>query len=309
MKTRSILVVAMAASAVCSSQAMALIQYNDGGTYDITTTSNDDVWVDWQKPAMGTTVNVQNGGAVTSPYKMQAFEDSVVNVYGGSISNYLAYGSSRLSISDGSAGYLDTYDSSQVLLTGGSAGSIDAYDNSQITLAGGSLTGELWAFDYSAVDVSMGHLMTIVLYDSSQMLFTGGSVQYHILVSGGQASVSGGTIIGDFHVSGGQATWSGGLVGGNLAAAGNGVLTIEGSSFAVDGTPIGYGSLYSMLGGGWTNEPHRQLTRTLLNGDPIDSNFFIGQNASIVLVPEPATLALLAIGGIALVRRKRHTST
>jgi hypothetical protein len=28
--------------------AMAFTQYNDGGTYDITTAINDDVWVDYQ---------------------------------------------------------------------------------------------------------------------------------------------------------------------------------------------------------------------------------------------------------------------
>jgi len=42
----------------------AEIQYNDGGTYDIATTINDNVWVDWETPGMGTTVNVLAGGEI-----------------------------------------------------------------------------------------------------------------------------------------------------------------------------------------------------------------------------------------------------
>ena len=31
-------------------QGFGLTQYNDGGTHDISTTINDDVWVDWNDP-------------------------------------------------------------------------------------------------------------------------------------------------------------------------------------------------------------------------------------------------------------------
>ena len=47
------------------------------------------------------------------------------------------------------------------------------------------------------------------------------------------------------------------------------------------------------------------LTGMLANGDPIDAPFSIYDNASIVLVPEPATLSLLALGGLALLSRRR----
>jgi len=40
------------------SNAIALTQYKDGGTHDIITTINDDVWVDWEAPGRGTTVNM-----------------------------------------------------------------------------------------------------------------------------------------------------------------------------------------------------------------------------------------------------------
>jgi len=48
------------------------------------------------------------------------------------------------------------------------------------------------------------------------------------------------------------------------------------------------------------------LTGTLLSGDPINNQFRIGNNAKIVLVPEPATIVLLGLGGLALLRRRRR---
>jgi hypothetical protein len=38
----------------------------------------------------------------------------------------------------------------------------------------------------------------------------------------------------------------------------------------------------------------------LTNGDPINNDFYIATNASIVLVPEPATLLLLGLGAVML---------
>ena len=84
----------------------------------------------------------------------------------------------------------------------------------------------------------------------------------------------------------------------------NGILEINGSNFAVDGIPLGFGEIKSTLGGYYENEPFRTLTGTLANGDIINNSFRIGDYASIVLVPEPVTLLLLGLGG-AIVRKRK----
>jgi len=74
------------------------------------------------------------------------------------------------------------------------------------------------------------------------------------------------------------------------------MMQIFGSDFAVDGEPFGYGELTSILGGDPGYEPHRRLTGTLASGELFNNQFKIGYDARIVLIPEPATMALLGIG-------------
>jgi hypothetical protein len=98
---------------------------------------------------------------------------------------------------------------------------------------------------------------------------------------------------------------SGGLLTGNFMLSDYAVLTLHGLDFAVDGTPAGYTQLLSLLGDDYKEEPQRRLTGTLLSGEPIDSQFRIGNSARIALVPEPATLLLLGLGSLVFLRRCR----
>ena len=89
-----------------------------------------------------------------------------------------------------------------------------------------------------------------------------------------------------------------------LSAGETATLTIYGSNFAIDGSSVGFGVITSMLGGDYGNEPYRRLTGTLANGDIINNQFQIGNDAKIVLVPEPTMLLLLGLGAVMLRRRK-----
>ena len=98
------------------------------------------------------------------------------------------------------------------------------------------------------------------------------------------------------------ATMSGGSVG-EFAIFDDSRQTIIGSDFAVNGIVFGYGSLTSILGGSYQNELARRLTGTLDNGEFLDDIFYIGNNAQITLIPEPATLVLLGLSGLVLMRK------
>ena len=131
-------------------------------------------------------------------------------------------------------------------------------------------------------------MRSLVPSDYSQVTFSGGSLAYDLSASGRS-----------------QVNIRGGSIGNRLIADYDSVITIHGSDFAVDGQLFGYGELTSMFRLAPTVDPPRQLTGTLLSGDLLDNSFYIGSNASIVLIPEPSTLLLLGLGGVALRRKHR----
>jgi hypothetical protein len=256
------------------SQVMGLTQFKDGQTHNIGWEIPDDVWVDYKAPNMNTTVNLLNGGSIPSPYTLQGFNNSRLNVSGGSVNA------------------LNTYNTSHLTMSGGNVNSdLYAHDNSQITMSGGVVSRYLFADD------------------SSQITISGGTVYVSVnAYNNGQITISGGSLgINGFHAYGnGRIDWSGGtLVGnGDIQLDGFAVLALDGSNFAIDGVPFVSGEITSILGGDYSNDPFRRLTGTLAKGDIINNQFRIGNDAKIVLVPEPATLLLLGFGAV-LLRKKR----
>ena len=265
---------------VSVSPVMAVIEFNDGGVWDIDYEIHDDVWIDYLKPGMQTTVNLLAGGSIiTFPpyeyYMLQAFEDSLINISGGSMDTVLrAYDSSQVNISGGS------------LKGGCQAYGNRAFGNNRINISGGSIGGLLEAFGNSQMSISGGSINWLEAYSDSRVSISGGSLSVLGALSRSKVTVSGGSIINE------------------LFADYEGILTIHGSDFAVDGTPVGYTELTSILGGSCYNEPYRHLTGTLFSGESIANDFGIGKNGKIVLIPEPATLLLLGLGAV-MVRRKR----
>ncbi len=277
---------------VSASPVMAVIEFNDGGTYDILANKTNkvvEVWIDFETPGMGTTVNILEGGIFGfTGYDLKGFEDSIINLLGGSIASLGAYGRSQVTVSAGVIGgrqHLYACDNSRVTVSGGRINNFRVYDSSQATISGGWIS-ILSPKDSSQVTVSGGQMGALSASDSSQ-----------VTVSGGQ--------MGDLCASdSSQVTISGGVLEEALIVDSHGTMAIYGSDFAVDGTPVGYIELSSILGGPFRNEPHRRLTGTLASGEPINNDFQIGHSAKIVLVPEPATLLLLGFGGLMLKRKR-----
>ncbi len=216
---------------------------------------------------LATTVNWLDGGATHQ--RLDAYADSTVNMFGGFV------------------GYW-----------------ITAHGNSDITIAGGTLYNYLDIFDDSTVYMSDGELLAsihangyVTTHNASLFTLAGGSIADDLHVGdNSQAIVSGGDIGEDISVtSDGQVLWSGGTVVGDLKVYHNAELTIAGADFTIDGTPVGYGR-YTALD---------YATGTLMGG-PVNNYFQIRDDAAIILIPEPATLLLLGLGSLALLRKCRH---
>jgi hypothetical protein len=185
---------------------------------------------------------------------------------------------------------------------------LQAFEDSRINMLSGSIGGILSAFGSSQVDISGGSISTIVSFNSSQIDISGGSILWNLYSYGSsQVNISGGSIGGSLcNYDSSQVNVSGGQIVDRFITLDYATLKIYGSDFAIDEQTFGYGELTSILGGHWYDEPHRHLTGTLLSGELIDNDFYIGEDARIVLVPEPASAMIIGIGGLFLFLRRRH---
>jgi hypothetical protein len=175
------------------------------------------------------------------------------------------------------------------MLAGGSSYfpmTTNVYNNGRLNIFDGSEVFFLYAHDNCKITMSGGFSHSLYTYNSSQLTMSGGTVSY--LYAGGSSNV----------------IMSGGTIKTDMVLTTNAELILDGSNFAVDGNPVGFGEITSLLGGDYSNEPYRALTGTLVDGDMLNSPFRIGDYASIVLVPEPATLLLLGLGAAMLRKMK-----
>ncbi len=272
-------------------RADATVIFDDGGIHDIGYQVNDGVEVrDDTFFDRITTVNLLPGGSIR--WSLIAYQRSLVTVSGGSIgSDLLAYNTSQVTVSGGSIGsFLQAHDSSQVTVSGGSVNSyLWASDISQVTVSGGSVGRWLLAEETSQVTVSGGSIEEdLFARDSSQVTVSGGSIDLDLIASEtSEVTISGGLIS--------EGIWAG------VRPTDDSLITFDGSDFAINGISVGYGE-FDTGGMDWV---HGTLTGTLANGDPLNNGFYIYGDSSIVLVPEPATLSFLALGGLALLRKRR----
>ncbi|MDP6544544.1 MAG: PEP-CTERM sorting domain-containing protein [Phycisphaerae bacterium] len=135
--------------------------------------------------------------------------------------------------------------------------------------------------------------------------YGGGSTGTGMNIRGGNVTVysgtfyAGGSIGGAFDVSGGQLDVYGGVFHAAVNIRG-GTTTIYGSAFSVDSVPVTTPLPYLVTGNTGT------IDVTYLSGstETITFNRFNQDRGTLILVPEPATLSLLALGGLAMLRRR-----
>ena len=185
------------------------------------------------------------------------------------------------------------------LLSGGSIKStLSAFGNSEVNISGGDIGMGLGSLDNSQVYVSGGWIGNFAALDNSQVYVSGGWILSLIIYNSSQVEVSGGTIDSDLHSEGNsQANILGGYIGGDIKLSEEGIVTIYGNDFVLNGVAVGTGTFGAGEGG--------RLTGLLANGDPINNIIsFYSDDSRLILIPEPATLFLLGFGAVML-RKKR----
>jgi len=186
-------------------------------------------------------------------------------------------------------GYLYAYDNSLINISGGLIqSSLSISDDAILTMSGGSVVHDLVVQDFT---------------DYCRATILEGSIGDDLKVSGHNVvlTMSGGSVWGDLETDYHSDTYiSGGFIDGTIYANLGSTITISGSDFKINGSPV-YGEIY--------NPPnyspiHGTLTGRLDSGESLNNDFYIYPNSSIVLIPEPATLLLLGLGMVML-RKKR----
>ena len=216
------------------------------------------------------------------------------------------------------------WDSSSADVRGGAIGC--AYINDYATLnvlnygTSGTSVGYAYAYNNSIVNLLDGGISAFQAWNSSTVNISGGSIMY----SGSEAhdsstvNITGGSITGYLQVwESSTLNISGGSITGNyLAVLGNSITNISGGSvdgllYAHESSTVIFNGYDFELGNGlfWDIGGQTILGTGILKGKWFDNtNFEIDiytheSAATIMAIPEPATILLLSLGGLFLRKR------
>lgn len=171
------------------------------------------------------------------------------------------------------------------------------FEDGEVNLLGGEIAGNLFASNNSLITISDG-LVGGLLYslNDSKVSIYGG--QFSSTVDAyGEITILGGTFQNMVRADAyGYIAISGGIFNDQLRVTQNSSMFIYGTDFTIDGLSVGYGPITAMSG---------TLSGILYSGEALNVSFDIFESASIVLIPEPATILLLGLGGLALLRRRK----
>ena len=278
------------------------ITYEDGETHTINDTESDTVYVRdnfWNEP---TTLNVISGANIER--WVEAYDTSLVQISGNAtVGAVYPHNYSQVTITGGTLNHMITRDYSQLDISGNTTtGNILALGNSEITV-NCLINGDLFMEDSSRVNIFSGGVqLSMTVEHDSQVTINGGMVSSgmaydtsSIILNDGTAGELGARNYSEIHISGG-------VLSSFFWAMGSGKLVVSGTDFMVDGQSIEYGTYDT----GGRDQVHGYLTGTLSNGDMINNDFYLYDNATLVLIPEPCTILLLGLGGLALRHKLRR---
>ncbi len=274
-----------------TSLAIDYYDLHDGGHYVIDYNVEERTGISWMRvdyasPGVGTTVDFIEGGWTNG---MEAYHDSILNVYEGVVSDTLF-----------------TYDNTQVTVTGGWVSSVFAGGRSVIRQEGGRIVTLTAGFD-SWSDQCNVVIDKQAILDNLQM---GGSELSKAVIYGGTIGdvsafwdsvidIRGGTLSG---------TITSGILGNSYVDQSR--IRLAGTDFWVNGTAVGPGqylSAYAVEGLSPYGFPCLTGTMTgiLADGNILNSTFYIADEADILIIPEPTSFVLLALGALFIQKRNQ----
>lgn len=258
MKKQMILIVAVLLSGlfIGSPDLLATIIYDFGGEYNIDFVLNDKVYV-WNNAADEPTIlNLLPGSTLL---ELHVWDTSQINILGGMI-----------------GGLFRAHDDSRVTMSGGVAnGVFEVYNFAEIT--GGTIR-DFQTESTSHSTVSNASIESVRINNESTVEIDNTSIDRSATVHhDAKLTIRSGSVGGDLTLdSNSQVVIFGGVFDGIFNLRDNGVMTIHGNNFNYDCNDITHST--------------GVLTGTLTNGDPLNTRFYIYENASIALVCEPIPL-------------------
>lgn len=190
---------------------------------------------------------------------------------------------------------------------------IPNFPGTHVELAAGGVVRGLIAFNNATISVTGGTVMGgLVATGNSQVSMISGDVGWYISVyRNASLTIAGGMV------------WS--ALRPDLRTNYNGTIYLEGTDFEVtdlngDTTILSNGDKLSDFASLVEWRPQGDIwdyytgtiTGTLVNGTPLHSEFNISNTgfyegtADIVIIPEPATILLLGLGSVALLRKRKR---
>jgi len=277
-----------------------------------------------------------SGGSVNS---LKLHDNSTVLVEGGQVTHVQMYNHSRLTISDtanvGSSTedtYLKASGFSRIDIRGGNTYRINALENSTVEMTGGR-TQVLNMANTSTFNLFGGEVeMVVHSFDSSVVNMHGGSTPNLWVHDTGSANVFDGWIDTVQALDASETSIKGGDVDGMAASRNstvrlsggtvNSMSTYDDATVFLSGGNLNYLRVREdsqvtfvagefILGDGLWLQDEELMGTGILNGTWYDgtmwrTNILVNeQTGTILLTPEPASLLLMGLGGLALRRRKR----